>query len=487
MMQKALVVAALLSLPCIATAAGGRPSPPPNIVFILADDLGYGDVHGLNAARGKIPTPGLDRLAARGMVFTDAHSGSSVCTPTRYGILTGRYAWRTRLQHGVMQDNQPPLIASDRLTVPSLLRTNGYATACIGKWHLGYTYAGGGKAASRGKRSEPGPSIGTRIPDGPLTRGFDCFYGFHHAGSMQTLVQDDRVVAKIRPVEMLPRLTERAESYILGRGTNSQPFFLYLALNSPHAPIVPSKEWQGRSGLGAYGDYVMQTDASVARVLDAIEKAGIESNTQVLFASDNGCSPVAGVKQLEKRGHFPSAGFRGYKSDIWDGGHRIPLIVRWPDRIRAGASSDQLVCLGDLMATCADLLCVPLPQNAGEDSYSFLPALTGGACARDAIVHHSIKGAFAIRQGAWKLELCEGSGGWSQGGDHDAPGQLYDMTKDPAERTNQYASHPEVVARLGRLLETYVADGRSTPGAPQKNDVPVDLRKRQATVMDGGE
>ncbi|HUT14438.1 MAG TPA: sulfatase-like hydrolase/transferase, partial [Thermoguttaceae bacterium] len=259
------------------------------------------------------------------------------------------------------------------------------------------------------------------------------------------------------------------------------------ALNSPHTPIVPSTEWQGKSGLGDYGDFVMETDWAVGEVLAALDKAGIAENTLVFFASDNGCSPAAGMDNLEKQGHFPSAQFRGHKADIWDGGHRIPFIARWPGHVPPGTTTDQLVCLTDLMATCAAILNVKLPENAAEDSVSLLPVLLGQADApvREAVVHHSISGKFAIRQGPWKFELCSGSGGWSKGGDGE-PVQLYDMAADPGEQKNLHKEKPEIVEQLTKLLAKYVAEGRSTPGTPQKNDTAVDFRKSGGNAKDGG-
>jgi arylsulfatase A-like enzyme len=309
----------------------------PNIVYILADDLGNGDVQCLNRERGKIPTPHLDRLAASGMTFVDAHSGSSVCTPTRYGILTGRYAWRTRLQRGVFRGgDESPLIDSDRITVPSLLRQHGYHTACLGKWHLGFTSEGTPNTlpASRNTKQslgEGGLPLGAKIIGGPISRGFDYFFGFSNSATMSSLIEDDRVTERVKPIDMLGRHTDRAAAYIQTRSKTAQPFFLYLALNSPHAPIVPASVWHGKSGLGPYGDFVMQTDDAVGRVLHAIDEAGITDNTLVIFASDNGCSMVADIASLERQGHFPSGPYRGSKSDIWEGGHRIPLFVRWPN------------------------------------------------------------------------------------------------------------------------------------------------------------
>jgi arylsulfatase A-like enzyme len=262
-----------------------------------------------------------------------------------------------------------------------------------------------------------------------------------------------------------------------------KPFFLYVPLTSPHTPILPTPDWQGRSGLGAYGDFVMQTDAVVGRILAALDEHGLAAQTLVIFTADNGCSPAAGTPALEKQGHFASGEFRGYKADIWEGGHRVPFLVRWPGRIKPASTSAQLIGHSDLLATCADLLGARLPANAGEDSVSVLPALLGTdrSPLREAVVHHSIHGMFSLRQGAWKLALCPGSGGWAAPKDAEARQsglpevQLYDLAADPAETRNVHAENPAVVARLRALLERYVADGRSTPGPKQANDVAVQL------------
>jgi arylsulfatase A-like enzyme len=482
-----------------------EPSGKPNIVLVLADDLGYGDVHCLNPRRGKIATPHMDRLAAQGMVFTEAHGGSSVCTPTRYGILTGRYAWRTRLQSGVLLGLSPPLIARDRLTVAKLLRSKGYHTACLGKWHLGMELPC--KGAGPLKESSAGWDVDytRRIAHGPITAGFDYYFGISASLDMPPYIwiENDRTVGtasvektwirkgaahpEFEAIDVLPMLTRKAVEYIRKQAEPARsgtPFFLYLPLTSPHTPILPAKEWQGKSGLSAYGDFVMQTDATVGAVLEALEKHHLTEDTLVIVTSDNGCSPAAGIGELESKGHYPSADFRGAKADIWDGGHHIPFIARWPGTVPPGSRCDRLLCLTDFMATFAELVSAKPPDNAGEDSVSFLPALQGRkAPPRDAIVHHSIEGKFAIRQGEWKLELCPGSGGWSKPGDSEArklklpPMQLYDMRADVGERKNLLAEQPEVVDRLTKLLEKYVADGRSTPGPRQPNDVPVLLRK----------
>lgn len=491
---------ASLSLPL--RLVGATPAAKPNIVIILADDLGYGDVQILNPQRGKIATPHFDRIARDGMTFTDAHSGSSVCSPTRYGLLTGRYAWRTRLQRGVLDNYVEPLIATDRLTLPRMLQQQGYHTGCIGKWHLGYTIEGGqaapkkkveGAGAGRKKNADdggrtlgrhPGAPLGARTNDGPVTRGFDLFFGFHHARMMESVFENDRVTELLPAVEMLPRLAARARNYIEERAKSGKPFFLYLPLSSPHTPIVPSAAWRGKSGLGSYADFVMETDWAAGEVLAALEQAGVADNTLVIATSDNGCSPAAGTDKLEAQGHFASAQYRGYKADIWEGGHRVPFLVRWPARVKRGSRSDALVCLTDLMATAAEIAAVKLPTNAAEDSFSFLPALLAqGRTSRTTLVHHSINGRFSLREGSWKLELCPGSGGWGRPTDPEATKQglprvqLYDLSRDSSEQDNQQARQPDRVKRMRAQLEKIVADGRSTPGPRQANDAEVDIFK----------
>jgi len=471
----------------------------PNIVFILADDLGYGDVQCLNPEHGKIRTPHMDRLATQGMVFTDAHSGSSLCSPTRYGILTGRYAWRSRLQAGVLVPYDAPLIAPDRLTVPGLLAKNGYRTACIGKWHLGWRWPREGKQVV----------FDRPITEGPTTRGFHYYfgtdvpnyppYGFlenEHLVAQPTawclpdaklfLGYPGPMVPGWQFDQILPTLAAKAVDYIGQHAADHEPFFLYFALTSPHEPIAPSAPFRGKSGISPVADFIMETDWAVGQVTAALEKNGLAENTLLIFMADNGHCPYTGLKPFIDAGHWVSQRFRGFKSDIWEGGHRIPFIARWPGQVKAGSTSEQLICLTDLMASCADLLGSKLPDNAGEDSISILPALRGSSAGphHEAVVHHSGSGRFSLRQGKWKLELCPGSGGWSQPSDAQAvrrglPSvQLYDMSRDDTERINVQEKHPEVVERLTRLLMKYVTEGRSTPGVPQKNDVPVDMWKQ---------
>jgi arylsulfatase A len=483
-----LGLALILSALCPVLSAG-----KPNIVYILADDLGYGDVQCLNPQRGKIATPHLDKLASQGMAFTDAHSGSSVCTPTRYGLLTGRYAWRTRLQAGVLDGgHDEPLIAADRLTVAGLLKAQGYATACIGKWHLGFqSKSPAAKSAKKKGMGNAGLPVGAEIIGGPVTRGFDLYWGCSNARTMSALIEGDRVVKTIEPITMLPRLGKRAVSYLQERAADAKagkPFFLYLPLTSPHTPILPTPEWQGKSGLGDYGDFVMMTDAIVGEVLAALDQAGLADDTLVIFTADNGCSPQAGTDKLEKQGHFVSERLRGYKADIWDGGHRVPFFVRWPGKVKAGSQNAQLICHTDFMATCAEILGTKLPDTAAEDSVSLLPALLGdaGTPART-VIHHSISGRFAVREGRWKLCLCPGSGGWGKPGDAEAAKQglpavqLYDLSTDIAETKNLSTEHPDIVAKLTKQLETSIANGRSTLGAKQANDVEIVIFKTKAS------
>ncbi|AQT68512.1 Arylsulfatase [Anaerohalosphaera lusitana] len=498
-LKSAGLVTTALSLPgCTSALQFGNSSRRPNIVYILADDLGYGDVGCLNP-ESKIKTPNIDRIAQNGIRFTDAHSGSAVCTPTRYGILTGRYSFRSRLKRGVLGGYSKPLIPKDRTTVPSYLKQHGYHSACIGKWHLGWNWPKKEDNPKQIDYSKP-------ISGGPVDIGFDHFFGISASLDMPpyiylndktpTAIPIKRTKASPSPafwragpigddfefVDVLPKLTRKAVDYIDDRAKQDDPFFLYFPLPAPHTPIVPTDEFKGRSGINPYADFVMQTDHTVGQVLDALERNGLTENTLVIFTSDNGCSPQANYKQLEKAGHDPSWVFRGHKADIYEGGHRIPFIAQWPAAIKPDTDTDQITCLTDLMATCADILGEELTDSEGEDSVSILPALLGKAPQpiREATVHHSINGSFSIRQGKWKLELCPGSGGWSaprpgRAPEDAPPVQLYDLTKDISERENLAPQHPDVVKRLTNLLQKYADKGRSTPGKPQPNEGKVNI------------
>ncbi|MHC4476390.1 MAG: sulfatase family protein [Planctomycetota bacterium] len=462
----------------------------PNIILCMADDLGYGDVTCLNTY-SKIPTPNLDRMANEGMRFTDAHSGSAVCTPTRYGILTGRYCWRTSLKKGVLWGYSPPLIEADRMTVASLLKRHGYRTACVGKWHLGLGWA----TTDAKEANSTNIDYSKPIKAGPTELGFDYFFGIPASLDMDPYVyiENDKAVAaatqtiakrqwpqfyRAGPIapgfdheQVLPILTEKAIGFIDRHqaADSDRPFFLYFPLTAPHTPILPTEQFQGKSKAGKYGDFVVQVDWTVGCVLDALERHGLKRNTLVIFTSDNG--PERGMEErIEEYGHHSSHHFRGKKRDIWDGGHRIPFIATWPARIKPNTISDRTICLTDIFATAADIVAESLPENAGEDSFSILPAMLDESRTkpvRGAVVHHSSRGEFAIRKGRWKLVLCRGSGGnrYKTGPNaikqDDPPGQLYDMNDDCSERRNLYNDHPQVVKRLTELLEKYKQQGHS--------------------------
>lgn len=470
----------LILISTLLTVSTNGDEQKPNIVILLADDMGYGEIQALNP-QGKIKTPHLDRLANSGMIFTDAHSGSAVCTPTRYGLLTGRYAWRTRLQQGVLTGGKC-LISEHRHTLAKMLKDQGYHTAMIGKWHLGMYFDG---KSNTGK-----VPVGTKVTHGPVDRGgFDEFYGFHHARQMNLLVENDKVVEHINPIDMLPKLTARAVQFIQSRKGKKQPFFLYIPWNSPHGPVVPSEQWQGKSGINKHADFCMQTDDSAGQVMDALKANGLLENTIIIASSDNGTSPgTSGLTELTKAGHSPSADLRGYKADVWDGGHRVPFLVSWPGHVQAGSSTDQLITLNDVMATLAEITGVKLSPDAAVDSISFLQPLQGKPGLRNNAIHHSVSGHFAIRAGNWKLIMCPGSGGWA----HPKPTlenwekakksnptmvQLYNMETDKGEQNNLANKKPEVVKELRTLLEKQIKAGRSTAGPEQKNDGPIVIVK----------
>lgn len=467
----------------------------PNIIFILADDMGYGDVSYFDN-NSKLKTENLDRMAQEGVVFTDAHSSSSVSTPTRYGILTGRYNWRSTLKNNVLYGYDKALIPADRETMASMLRKQGYTTAGIGKWHLGWDWNNIDAGKDKVDFSKP-------VENGPTTRGFDYFYGFcgsldmapyvYIENDMPTSLPDRETVNEGKyswwrkgPTgvdfvheQVLPNLVDRACNYIREKAKADQPYFLYLPLPAPHTPILPTEEFRGKSGIGEYGDFVLMVDAMVGKVLQAVKESGEDGNTIVVFTTDNGCSPAAGIKEMEAQGHRPNSIYRGHKADLFDGGHRIPCILRWPEGTKPHEVR-QTVCLTDFYATFAAINGYKLMDSEGEDSYNLLPAIVSETeidPIREATVHHSIDGQFTIRQGDWKLLLSASSGGWSAPMPTDTlaldslpPVQLYNMKEDPSETTNVEAEHPEIVSRLRALMAKYVRDGRSTPGTPQKND-----------------
>ena len=484
----------------------------PNIVLILADDLGYGDVGCYNPRRGKIPTPNIDRLASQGMRFTDGHSSSGVCSPSRYALLTGRYHWRTKLQAGIVGVFGSPLIAPDRLTIAGLAKQQGYRTACIGKWHLGWTWpigaaprewftpGRGSSAATDEHRRAWHDAFSQPIADGTTTRGFDSYFGTDVPNwPPYCFIENDRTTGipteflpssllvgnqaslqgpalkqwKLEPI--LPTLAERATQFIARHAQAKQPFLLYLPLTSPHTPLAVNDEWRGRSGLNPFADFVMETDAVVGRVLEALETAGVADDTFVLFTADNGSAPYVGAKELEARGHFPSGPLRGYKADVWEGGHRVPFIVRMPKAVEPGAVCGRLVHQADLMATLADIWDVKLPDDAAEDSFSLWPLLRGDdRPVRNTAVSCASSGVPGVRLGDWKYvpEHAVG-GGRGAAAPTSIPPQLYDLAADLGETNNLAATMPEKVAEMRALLERLIVEGRSTPGPRQANDVEV--------------
>ncbi|WP_430817486.1 sulfatase family protein [Carboxylicivirga sp. RSCT41] len=463
----------------------------PNIIYILADDMGYGDVKALNEASG-IPTPHLDKMIANGLCFTDAHSNSAVCTPTRYGTLTGRYCFRSRLKSGVLVGHEPALIEDSVTTVAQLLKRASYQTACIGKWHLGLNWVRKDTALPLFHGGNLWDIFNTdnvdyarRVNGGPCDLGFD--YSFIIPASLDiapyVYLENDKATAPVsRQVPfykdesargiwyrrgdvaedfdhttVLQTITEKAVHYI-EKSDDHQPFFLYFPLTSPHTPWFPAEEFKGRSEAGVYGDFVCMTDAVIGQIMKALELKGIADNTLLIFTSDNGSHWLpADIEQFD---HKANATFSGMKSDVWEGGHRVPFIIHWPDQIASPRKSDALISSTDFLATCAQLTDQAIPKTAC-DSYSFLAGITGEKHTEDVrqtMVHHSVNGTFAIREGHWKLIDAKGSGGWSLPEDKcDAcpPQQLYNMLTDAEEKKNLYHDKPEVVSRLNKLLNPY--------------------------------
>ena len=500
----------------------------PNIVYILADDMGYGDM-GCNDPTCRIPTPNLDRLAAGGMRFTDAHATSAVCTPSRYGILTGRYNWRSRLKRGVTWEWDGALLEPDRPTVASMLKAQGYATACIGKWHLGWDWPtvdgrhpnetlpfgayAGDVSRQREQFGVQQIDYAGRIAGGPVDRGFDHYFGVDVPNfPPYAWFEDDRLTelpTERKPDDMfgrpglmapgwsleamIPEFTRRAVAYIEDRDAgppdaSSEPFFLYLPLTSPHTPVVPNEAFKGMSGIGVYGDFVCEADWVVGQVMDALERTKQTEDTLVVFTSDNGPEhEIRGQDEgaylrAERTGHYSMGPLRGIKHDAWEGGHRVPFIASWPNGIPAGSTCDQLVGQQDLLATCADILEQPLPAGAGEDSVSMLPMLRGQTDrpTRSDLVHHSNGGKFALRTGEW-VYIESASGGanrpeaeWfnAQRGyePHDQPAELFNLREDLAERVNRYAERPDIADRLAqRLYEIRGEDSVPHGSAPNRS------------------
>lgn len=478
----------------------------PNIVLILADDMGYGDV-GVYNPESLIPTPNMDRLAAEGVRFTDMHSADSVCTPSRYGLLTGRYCWRTRLQRTVLFNYEPPLIEPDRLTLASLLKRRGYRTGMFGKWHLGLGFAvKDGKQVSFDSplpwyagpdpEAEVGASIDFSVPvsGGPTDLGFDeafytagcstdqepfcfiqngAFLGMekaiyrHPAGSWRSGMTAENWVNETVDV----RFTQESTAFIerSDEASPNRPFFVYLAMSAPHSPHLVPRFAAGQSKAGVRGDMVWLVDWAVGEIMAALEDRGLTDDTLLIVTSDNG--PLRGSLEpgapertaTVSNGHRSTGELRGFKGRIYEGGHRVPFIARWPGAIPAATVSGQPMSLVDLMATLAAIIGEELPNNAGEDSFNMLAALEGIKSEppmRSAIVHHSGGGAFALRDGRWKIVFGRGV---ERVQPMDGSGYLFDLQADPGETTDLWNEHPAAVGRLTAMMERFREEGRSMP------------------------
>ncbi len=506
MKRASLAPLALLAAPVVSSgnlAAAELPKRP-NIVLIYADDMGSGDISILNR-ESKIKTPNMDQLARSGVRFTDAHTVSSVSTPSRYGIMTGEYSWRSSLKSGVIYGHAQALIPAEKPTIATMLKRSGYKTACVGKWHLGMNWATkDGKPAHKGcwniDYSKP-------LTHTPTSRGFDYFYGI--AGSLDippyVIVENDRVetqpnarypkttftrrdndvvenpflragdyVSGESPEMFLPRFTAKVKSLVNDYSKQDDPFFIYFALNAPHAPIAPSERFKGKSGIGLYGDFMMEVDDVVGQLVAQLKSDGIYDDTIIILSSDNGAEYFA-YYRLPECGHKSSGAYRGIKRDLWEGGHRVPLLMTWGDRLKRGQKIDKTVCISDIYATLADITETQMAENEAQDSYSLLPLLTRkGKYERDYTVHHSASGRFAIRKGDWVL--IEGGSGddnrragapeyYAELGYEEMTtrpvGELYNLRKDLSQRSTLYDQNPEKVAELTAILDR-ITDGWGT-------------------------
>lgn len=467
----------------------------PNIIFILADDLGIGDISAFNTG-SKIYTPNIDYLAQNGIAFTDAHSASALSTPSRYSLLTGRYSWRTELKEGVLDGYSPALIAPDRPTMAQMFSENGYNTACIGKWHLGW-----GWGYSQNTTDKKDVDFSLPIKNGPTERGFDYFYGIPSSLDIAPYVyfENDRVTAlpdhtiekqkglklmhggvagaDFDPRDCLPNIIRHSISYINKQKESKNPFFLYLPITAPHTPVLPSDEFKGSTILGDYGDFVVMVDDMIRQIVNTLDQNNQLDNTMIVFTSDNGCAPYIGVKEMEKQGHFPSYIYRGYKNDIYEGGHRIPLVVSWKGKFTKEINNS-LVCLTDFYATFAQMLNHRLMEEEVVDSFSLWPILMKQkSSVRKDLIYESGQGYLSLRTPRLKLIFHGGSGGWSNPTKPDElkqlpPMQLFDLVKDHSEKNNIIHSgrYKKEIKEMTQLIRKYVEDGRSTPGKKVSND-----------------
>ncbi|MEM7456562.1 MAG: sulfatase-like hydrolase/transferase [Planctomycetota bacterium] len=486
---------------------------PPNIVLILADDLGFGDV-GCYNPESNVPTPNLDRLASEGMRFTDAHSPATVCTPTRYSVLTGRMAFRNGMRGVFTGIGGPCLIEQERLTLPEMLQDSGYATGMSGKWHVGLTFldADGNRIEERGVKGVELVDYARAIPDGPLNQGFDFFYGTACCPTTDWLyayIDGDRIPvppAELVNREELPRhpyandcrrglvaenfdleevdlvFLEKSREFIRNHVEESpeQPFFLFHSMQAVHLPSFAADRFKGATESGPHGDFLYEMDVIVGELMQTLEDAGVADNTLVVFTSDNGPEVPTIIDMRRTYSHDGARPWRGVKRDQWEGGHRVPFIAHWPDRIPAGSVCDQLISQTDLMATFAAVSGAAIPENAAEDSFNMLPVWLGEQLdqpAREYLLTQTMSLKLAIRRGNWKYLDHQGSGGnnynkdgeWGMGQfalpeiDPEAPAQLFDLASDPGETTNLYSRHPEIVEELKNQLDEFVQSGRSVP------------------------
>ena len=488
-----------ITLLTIVSAWGGQP----NVVIIYADDMGFGDLKA-NVPESKIQTPNLDQLASEGMRFTDGHSSSGVCTPSRFALLTGQHHWRRF--HGIVGPFRGSKFQPSDFTMPKLFKAKGYNTACIGKWHLGWDWQANSTAGKLKRVVKPDQIDWSKpIPGGPLSIGFDYYFG---DGTINyppfAWIENDKVVAAPtmmldttrfpevpegpwgtrdgpmaedwNPYDVLPRITEKAVTWI-GKQSAEKPFFLYFALPSPHVPVIPNEQYRGKTEVGAYGDFVFETDEMAGRILQALKDKGFADNTLVVFSSDNGPEHLVATR-LENTGHWSSGPLRGLKRDLYEGGHRVPFMIRWPGMVEAGSVSDENISQVDLLATFAAVLDIPLESDQAIDSYNLLPLLKGESYAkplRTATVQNTYEDQFALRQGSWMyIDVPTGSAkgepasvrktlGYTE---TDAtPGLLYNLKDDLSQHHNLYGSHPEKVAEMKALLERYRAGEGCAPHA----------------------
>jgi len=506
-----LPIASLAFFSILLCASAANAAKKPNVLILYADDLGFGDLTCYNS-ESKIPTPHLDQLAGEGIRFTDGHSSSGICTPSRYALLTGRHHWRDF--HGIVGPMGGSVFKPERLTLPEMLKTKGYHTAAIGKWHLGWDWNAIRKtgAPPRNGKGKNGKKDGPRfdaydwsksIPDGPLAHGFDHYFGDTVINfPPYAWIEDDKLVKapdtmmdtskwkKIKegnwecrpgpmcsdwdPYQNIPVTTQKGVDFIKAQAKTEQPFFLYFAYPAPHAPIIPNDAFDGKSKAGPYGDFVVETDDSIGQLLAALKESGQADNTVVIFSADNGPEHYAYARD-KKYDHWSSKPLRGLKRDIYEGGHHVPFIIKYPSVTKAGTTCTSLVSQIDIMATVASIVGFDLPkENAAEDSHDLLPLLKGTSKkVRNTHVHNTKPNQYAIRHNDWVLVAAKSgyvssrNSGWEKKHgyeiDEEQPVELYNLKNDIGQRHNIAEKHPEKVKELTALLQKIREQGYSAP------------------------